>query len=146
MLPVTVRSTLCEHMFVTAQGSPLTKLRRAIAGGDLLAARTAASDLSHIDLDEAARLLVLFASADPAKLDAAAVRFLGRACLERSFITLADARWLVACMEQLERSDPDSHASFAMALRRLRLERAAASVEAGHAPAPGRRALPRRNS
>jgi hypothetical protein len=136
MLRVAYRSTLCEHTFVTAQGSSLTKLRRAIAGGDLLAARTAASDLSHVDLDEAARLLVLIASADPAKLDAAAVRFLGRACLERSFITLADARWLVACMEQLERADPDSRASFAIALRRLRLERAAESVAARHAPAP----------
>jgi HEAT repeat protein len=125
-------------MFVIAQGSPLTKLRRAIAGGDLLVARTAASDLSHVDLDEAARLLVLIASAEPAKLDAAAVRFLGRVCLERSFITLAGARWLVAFMEQLERSDPDSRASFAMALRRLRLERAAASVETSHAPAPER--------
>ncbi|MDP9259389.1 MAG: hypothetical protein M3Q31_22955 [Actinomycetota bacterium] len=121
---------------MTAQGSPLTKLRRAIAGGDLLAARTAASDLSHVDLDEAARLLVLIASADPAKLDAAAVRFLGRACLEPS--VLADARWLVACMEQLERADPDSRASFATALRRLRLERAAGSVEARDGPAPGR--------
>ena len=29
-----------EHAFVTAQGSPLTRLRRALAGGDLLAART----------------------------------------------------------------------------------------------------------
>ena len=48
--------TLCEHTFVTAQGSPLTKLRRGIARGDLRAARTAASDLSHADLDEAARL------------------------------------------------------------------------------------------
>lgn len=138
VLPVAYRSTLCEHVFVTAQGSPLTKLRRALAGGDLLAARTAASDLHHVDLNEAARLLVLIASADPARLDAAGVRFLGRACLERSFITLADARWLVACIAQLERSDPDSRTSFAIALRRLRLERAAVSVEAGHAPAPGR--------
>jgi hypothetical protein len=63
---------------VTAQGSPLTRLRRALAGGDLLAARTAASDLEHVDLNEAAALLVLIAREDPDKLDAAAVRFLGR--------------------------------------------------------------------
>ena len=119
----------CEHTFVTVQGSPLTRLRRAIAGGDLLAARAAASDLRHIELDEAAPLLVLIASSDPAKLDAAAVRFLGRACLERPFITLDDARWLSACLAQLERADAESRATFAAALRRLRLEHAARRVE-----------------
>ena len=115
---------------MTAQGSPLTRLRRALAGGDLLAARTAAGDLPHVGLDEAAALLVLIASADPGKLDAAAVRFLGRACLERSFITLDDAQLLVACLARLERADEASRASFAGALRRLRLERAARQLEA----------------
>ena len=84
-----VEPSLCEHAFVTSQGSPLTRLRRALAGGDLLAACTAAADLRHVDLDEAAALLALIAAKDPEKLDAAAVRFLGRACLERSFITLS---------------------------------------------------------
>ena len=115
---------------MTAQGSPLTRLRRALAGGDLLAARTAAADLPHVDLDEAAALLVLIAREDPEKLDAAAVRFLGRACLERSVITLADALLLVACLAQLERADDESRAVFAGALRRLRLERAARRLEA----------------
>jgi hypothetical protein len=114
------RSICYERVFVTAQGSPLTRLRRALAGGDLLAARLAASDLRHVELDEAAVLLVLIAREDPEKLDAAAVRFLGRACLERSFITLDDA--------QLERGDEESRASFAGALRRLRLERAARRI------------------
>jgi len=119
----------CEHTFVTVQGSPLTRLRRAISGGDLLAARAAASDLRHVELDEAAPLLVLIASSDPEKLDAAAVRFLGRACLERSFITLDDAQWLLACLAQLERADAESRATFAAALRRLRLDHAARRVE-----------------
>jgi hypothetical protein len=56
------------------------------------------------------------------------VRFLGRACLERSFITLDDAQLLLACLAQLERLDDESRASFAGALRRLRLERAAQRV------------------
>jgi hypothetical protein len=116
-------------MFVTAHGSPLTRLRRALAGGDLPAARTAASDLPHVALEEAAALLVLIAGEDPEKLDAAAVRFLGRACLERSFITLADAHLLVACLAQLERGDEESRATFAAALRRLRLERAAKRMQ-----------------
>jgi hypothetical protein len=93
---------------VIAQGSPLTRLRRTLAGGDQLAARTAASDLPHVGFDEAAALLVLIAREDPEKLDAAAVRFLGRACLERSFITLDDAQLLLACSAQLERADDES--------------------------------------
>jgi hypothetical protein len=116
-------------VFVTAQGSPFTRLRRALAGGDLLAARTAASDLPHVGLDEAAALLVLIAREDPEKVDATAVPFLGRACIERPFITLADAQLLLACLAQLERADGESRASFAGALRRLGLERAAGQLE-----------------
>ena len=116
---------------MTPQGSPLTHLRRARAGGDLLAARTAAAELPYVDLDEAAALLVLIAQEDQGKLDAAAVRFLGSACLERSFITLVDAQFLVACLAQLERSDAESRACFVAALRRLRLERASRRIEAG---------------
>jgi hypothetical protein len=86
-------------------------------------------DAARRDLDEAAGLLVLIASEDPAKLDAAAVRFLGRACLERPFITLDDAQLLVACLAQLERVDGESRTTFAGALLRLRLERAAQRVE-----------------
>jgi hypothetical protein len=70
----------------------------------------------------------LIACEDPEKLDAAAVRFLGRACLERPFITLDDAQLLVACLTQLERADDESRASFAVALRRCRLERAARAI------------------
>ena len=40
------------------------------------------ADLRHIDLEEAASLLLLIAREDPEKLAEAVVRFLGRACLE----------------------------------------------------------------
>jgi hypothetical protein len=59
-------------------------------------ARNAASELRHVELDEAAALLVLIAKEDPASLDAAALGFLGHACLKRSFITLDDAQLLIA--------------------------------------------------
>ena len=123
-----VDRTCYERMFVTSQGSPLTRLRRALAGGDLLAARVAAGDLPHVGLEEAAALLVLIAREDPEKLDAAAVRFLGRACLERSFITLDDARLLAACLAQLERGDEEAKQAFLVALKRIRLERAASRL------------------
>jgi hypothetical protein len=96
-----------------------------------MAARAAAAELQHVELEEAAALLVLIAQADPAKLDSAAVRFLGRVCIEQSFITLGDAQLLAACLAQFERVDDDSRASFAAALQRLRLPRAAQRVRAG---------------
>jgi hypothetical protein len=44
--PIAGGIAICyEQVFVTSQGSPLTRLRRALAGGDLLAARKAAADL-----------------------------------------------------------------------------------------------------
>jgi hypothetical protein len=57
----------------------------------------------------------LIASSDPDKLDPAAVRFLGRACLERAFITLDETQLLVACLAQLEHRQ-----GVARDLRRLR--------------------------
>ena len=69
-------------------------------------------DLPHVDLDEAAALLVLIASNDPQRLDAAAVRFLGRACLGCRFIKLSDTQLLATCLAQLDRADAESrHAS-----------------------------------
>lgn len=132
------RQTCYERVFLTSQGSPLTRLRRALAGGDLVAARTAAGDLPHVGLEEVAALLVLIAEKDPETVDAAAVRFLGRACLERSFITLDDALLLAACLAQLERSDSDSRASFAGALRRVRRVQLSGSTAGS-----GRQARPR---
>ena len=72
------------------------------------------------------------------------VRFLGRACLERSFITLDDAQLLVACLAQLERADEESRRSLAGALRRLRLERAARRLETPATAAPPRERWPQR--
>ena len=80
--------------FRSRSGGGGTSPKRPVGG-------TAAGDLPHVGLEEAACLLLLIARDDPQKLDAAAVRFLGRACLERSFITLDDAQLLVACLAQL---------------------------------------------
>jgi|KBSMisStaDraftv2_1062788.scaffolds.fasta_scaffold13489_5 hypothetical protein len=108
----------CEHVFVTAQGSPLTKLRRALAGGDLAAARVAAGDLPHVGLDEAAALLALIASSDPERLEPASVRFLGRVCVERA-PALEDARMLAACLAQLQDESPAFRQVFAVTLQRV---------------------------
>jgi hypothetical protein len=113
--------TLCEHTFVTSQGSPLTRLRRALAGGDLLAARTAASELPHVGLQDAAALLVLIAAREPDRLEPAAVRFLGRVCLEQA-PALEDARLLAACLAQLGDLNPELRTVLEASLRRVGLQ------------------------
>jgi hypothetical protein len=105
-------------VFVTAQGSPLNRLRRALAGGDLTAARTAASELPHVGLEDAAALLALIAVREPDRLEPAAVRFLGRVCLERA-PALEDARLLAACLAQLGDANPALRTMLEVSLQRV---------------------------
>jgi hypothetical protein len=95
-------------------------MRRALKGGDLLAARTAASELPHVGLEDAAGLLVLIALREPERLEPAAVRFLGRVCLEQA-PRLDDARLLAACLAQLDDLDPELRGILAVLLRRVGL-------------------------
>ncbi len=119
----------CEHTFVTAQGSPLTRLRRALKAGNLPAARTAASELPHVALDDAAALLALIATREPERLEPAAVRFLGRVCLEQA-PALEDARLLAACLAQLDDENPAIREMLEASLQRVGVQfRAAAGAE-----------------
>jgi hypothetical protein len=82
------------------------------------------------------------AAALPRPDDAAAVRFQGRACLERSFITLDGVQLLVACLAQLEgvtgslgRTSPVRRVGCDWSMRRggSRLPRGACASESGGA-------------
>ena len=50
---------MCEHAFVTTQGSPLTRMRRAIRLGSVEVALLAAGELNHVGLDDALGLCLL---------------------------------------------------------------------------------------
>jgi hypothetical protein len=49
--------TVCEHLFVTSQGSPDGRFRRALERGNLTEALSAASELRYVGLLEALRAL-----------------------------------------------------------------------------------------
>jgi hypothetical protein len=69
-------------MFVTSQGSPATRFRRAIERRSLLNAELAAREMGQVTLEEALQLVVLYAEqADPGA-ERAMVRWLGRLFLE----------------------------------------------------------------
>lgn len=66
----------------------------------------AARELRHVALDDALRILVVFAERRDQRFAHAAARFAGRVTIERR-LTLAEARYVLALAEALPRS-PDT--------------------------------------
>lgn len=85
-------------MFVTAQGSPYTRFRRAIEHDNLFEAEACARELGHIALRDALSLVLLYASHDDPRFDAAAVRWLARFAAERRGVRLAELQLAVAAL------------------------------------------------
>jgi hypothetical protein len=69
-------------VFVTSDGSPLTRFQRAIDKRSLFLAETAARELRWMSLENARTLVDLYAEAGSPKYDKAAVRWLAQYALE----------------------------------------------------------------
>jgi enoyl-CoA hydratase/carnithine racemase len=93
-------------MFATSQGSPHARFRRALATGNLTLIRAAASELPGVDLEDALRICFVYRKAPPDEYERAAVRWLGRLCLERPQTTMKQLREALEALERLG-SDPD---------------------------------------
>ena len=93
----------CEHAFVTSQGHAHARFRRALLTKNLTLIDAAARELQHVGLDDALRVLVVFAEHDDVRFDRAASRFVARVTMERR-VGLAEARYLLALAEALPRS------------------------------------------
>src|SRR4051812_7636455 len=87
-------------MFVTSSGSPYARFRRALATGNLTLIRAAATELPRVDLGDALTLCVLLAAREPERYERAAIRWLGRFCLERP-VTLVQVTQAAAAFELL---------------------------------------------
>ena len=74
---------------MTSDGSPYTRFKRALDAGNLLQARAAATELPNVNLDDALRIVWLMRE-DEALYERAAMRWLGRFCLECPGATLED--------------------------------------------------------
>jgi hypothetical protein len=68
----------CEHTFVTADGSPLTRYRRAIQHGSVMNAEAAARELGRLDLGDALSLVELYAVKRDLRFERAALRWYSR--------------------------------------------------------------------
>ena len=83
---------LCEHTFVSVKGSSYKNFQRALATGNLMLVRAAAAELPSITLDDALTICMLLGDQEPHRYERATVRWLGRFCLEKRDVRLADVR------------------------------------------------------
>jgi hypothetical protein len=85
-------------VFVTEQGGPYARFRRALASGNPTVATAAAAELPKLGLADALVLLLLYSRTDRRRFERAAVRWHGRFCLEAERLAPADAALALAAV------------------------------------------------
>src|ERR1043165_3687056 len=77
-----------SHM--TSDGSPYTRLRRAIQAGNLAIINATAAELGSVALPDALGILLVIEAKDDERFERAAVRWAGRLALEAPDLELAE--------------------------------------------------------
>jgi hypothetical protein len=85
---------------LTAQGHPRAIFKRAIERGNLVVAEMAAREAGNLTLAEALELLCLYAAAQDAKFERAAVKWFGR-FIEECSPSLLRAQFALAALSEL---------------------------------------------
>jgi hypothetical protein len=106
-------------MFVTSEGSPYARFRRALETGNELLILTAARELPQVALNDALQICLVLRDGDPERYERAAVRWLGRFALEARGATIRDLRAAAAALDSL----PGRSAEAMEQLQRLCLAR-----------------------
>ena len=88
-------------MFVTSDGSPYTRFRRALDSGNELLVLATARELPRVALEDALRICLLIRGGDPDRYERAAVRWLGRFALEARGATIDDIRAAASALDAL---------------------------------------------
>jgi hypothetical protein len=123
---------MCSQM--TSSGSPYARFQRALATGNLNVIRNAAAELPRIGLAEAAAILLAIVRFDPAQYERAAVRWLGRLCLERSHVELEDLSRAAAALVALPARPDAARSLLAEVCSRAGQQQAAAVFERAQRP------------
>jgi hypothetical protein len=76
---------------MTSQGHPYARFRRALERRNVASAWAAAAELAHVSLADALSLCLLLRDREPARYQPAALRWLGRFCLEEQGVRLDEA-------------------------------------------------------
>jgi hypothetical protein len=86
---------------VSIKGSAYAYFRRTLETQKLAIVLPAAAELPWINLDDSLEILVLMAQEADPRFERAAARWIGRLLLETPPMTLREARWVIAMVEQL---------------------------------------------
>jgi hypothetical protein len=95
-------------MFVTSDGNPYSRFRRALETGNEALVTAAALELPRIALDDALRICLVLRGGDPRRYERAAVRWLGRFALEGRKVTIDDLRAAADALDVLPRRPADA--------------------------------------
>src|SRR3954469_629157 len=95
-------------MFVTSQGSPYARFRRALATGDLLLIRAAAAELGTVSLADALQVCVAIRDAKPEQFERAALRGTARDGGDRPPVTLGEGRAAADAFERMAGQPEDA--------------------------------------
>jgi hypothetical protein len=90
-------------VFVSIRGSPYAEFRRSLETRELSIVLPAAAGLDWINLGDSLEILVLMAQAGDPRFERSAARWIGRLLTETPPMTLKEARWAIAMVEQLPR-------------------------------------------
>jgi len=88
-------------MFVTSEGNPYARFRRALETGNEALVTAAALELPRIALEDALRICLVLRDGDPRRYERAAVRWLGRFALEAASATIDDLRRAAEALDAL---------------------------------------------
>jgi hypothetical protein len=95
---------------LTAQGHPRAIFSRAIEHGNLLAAESSAREIGRLTLEEALRLLFLYAEHKPIKFERAAPRWLARYVTEGKAVSLLKAQLALSALAELRAGEREAAA------------------------------------
>jgi hypothetical protein len=122
------RRSVCEHAFVTAQGSAYMRFRRALDRGNVAEALSAASELQFVSLADALELTLLLADREPEKYDRAAARWHVRFLQEVPNVDLRENQAVLALLAAIPATRLAAAALAELLSRRRSCERIAEAL------------------
>ena len=87
---------------MTAQGHPRAIFQRAIERGNPVAAEASAREIKRLTLEEALRLLFLYAEKEPIKYERAALRWLARYVSDGKAVSLLKAQLALSALAEMQ--------------------------------------------
>ena len=103
---------------MTAQGHPRAIFSRAIEHGNLVVAEASAREIGSLTLEEALRLLFLFAEKDPIRYERAALRWLIRYVRDGKAVSLLTAQVALSALAEFRAGEREQAAKLLIELAR----------------------------